>query len=129
MAISFLPISFQDSNTACDGLATGFGVAAVLASCANAGIAARTAATSRAPHLLILFIVSLLILDLPLSKPPGPTRAGVRRLTLSDGPRGEAFRSWAAKELAIWPGSSYARGLPASGETPGAGMLNLYLGS
>src|SRR5208282_2032788 len=62
MAINFLPISFQDSKTACDGLGAGFGGVAFLASCAKAGIAASTTATSRAPHLLGLFIVSLLVL-------------------------------------------------------------------
>src|SRR4029077_16369377 len=60
MAINFLPMSFQDSRIASDGLGAGFGGAAFLASCANAGIAASTPATSRLPHLLRLFIVSLL---------------------------------------------------------------------
>src|SRR5580700_5795217 len=61
MAINFLPISFHDSRMASDGLGAGFGGAAFLASCAKAGIAASITATSRAPHLLTLFIVPLLV--------------------------------------------------------------------
>src|SRR5580704_1573044 len=61
MAINFFPTSFQDSKTAPDGLATGFGGVVFLASCARAGMAASITATSRAPHVLALFIVSLLV--------------------------------------------------------------------
>src|ERR1700722_9761547 len=90
MAINFFPMSFQDSKTAPDGLATGFGGVVFLASCARAGIAASSAATSRAPHLLRLFIVSLLVLAYSILdfcsgwNPPGlfgPTRAGPHTLT------------------------------------------------
>src|SRR5277367_47483 len=111
MAISFLPTSFHDSNTASDGLNAGFGGVAFLASCAKAGKAANAKATSRAPHLLKLFIFSLLIfarIGLVSGPASRPFRASLGRHTLSDGPRRQAFLYSTGTKLTHWPGSSYA---------------------
>src|SRR5271156_190814 len=111
MAISFLPTSFHDSNTASDGLSAGFGGAAFLASCANAGIATSATATSKVPHLLKLFIFSLLIFARSglVSGPAWrPFRASLRSHTFSDGPRHQAFLCLAGTNLTYRLGSSYA---------------------
>src|ERR1700734_2614072 len=92
MATSFLPTSFQDSRTASDGLGAGFGGAAFLASCARAGSAPSATATSRVPHLLKLFIVSLLIFLLPLRELPlGCLGTDLDRDTLSDARPSQVF--------------------------------------
>src|SRR5579862_2311428 len=101
MATSFLPMSFQDSRTASDGLGAGFGGAAFLASCARAGSAPSTTATSRAPHLLKLFIVSLLIFLLPLRDLPFRCLAtDLDRDTLSDARPSQVFLLGTRKN---WP--------------------------
>src|SRR5271154_1562313 len=89
MAISFLPMSFQASRTACDGLGAGLG-GAFLASWAAAGIAASTTAISRAPHLLRFFIGSLLIF-LSCGPALGLQSANFGRHTFSDGSSGKVF--------------------------------------
>src|ERR1700684_1914451 len=94
MAINFLPISFQDSSTACDGLGAGFCGSAFLASWANTGIAASATATSRVPQSRKLFIVSLLIVGcfwICFRACSGLLSVNRGRHTLSDGPRGQVF--------------------------------------
>src|SRR5271168_57442 len=129
MVINFLPISFQDSKTACDGLGAGFGGVAFLASCAKAGIAASTTATSRAPHLLGLFIVSLLVfayLSWPgIRRAYEPVLGKPGRHTLSDGPRVQAFLSAAGK---TWPfGRVHLTkdAYPRHGKSAGTSMISL----
>src|SRR5580704_4449991 len=104
MAINFLPISFHDSRMASDGLGAGFGGAAFLASCAKAGIAASITATSRAPHLLTLFIVPLLFFFVCFGPAIGPVLAGTPSLTDSMAKRFSPFR---AHPWPIGRGSSY----------------------
>src|ERR1700674_4039679 len=78
MAISFLPMSFHCSSTACDGLGAGFGGSFFAASCASTGIAANPAHSTTAPISFIHLIFSLL-------SPPA------RTLSYSDAPPSQAF--------------------------------------
>ena len=81
-------------------------------------MAASATATSRVPHLLKLFIFSLLIfklfLNLFLDLLLGLFWDSLGRHTLSDGPRRQAFLRSTGTNLTFWPGSSYAGRLPTS---------------
>src|SRR4029077_6631381 len=78
IAISFLPMSFHCSSTACDGLGAGFGGSFFAASCASTGIAANPAHNTNAPISFINLIFSLL-------SPPE------RTLSYSDAPHTQKF--------------------------------------
>src|ERR1700732_634436 len=78
MAISFFPMSFHCSSTACDGLGAGFGGSFFAASCASTGIAANPAHNTNAPISFINLIFSLL-------SPPE------RMLSYSDAPHSQTF--------------------------------------
>src|SRR5712692_8279328 len=60
IAISFLPMSFHCSSTACDGLGAGFGGSFFAASCASTGITASPMANAKLTSLIHFVMVSLL---------------------------------------------------------------------
>src|SRR6266481_1671490 len=97
IAISFLPMSFHCSSTACDGLGAGFGGSFFAASCAITGNTANPMANARLASLIHFIMVSL------LSFVPGRDAILIRRTTRQDVSR--AMPRLGPPSYAITPGS------------------------
>src|SRR5215470_13206974 len=78
MVMSFLPISFHCSSTACDGLGAGFGGSFFAASCAVAGNIANPRANATPANLFQFVMISLLSLPRPPGA-PSPSDGPLRR--------------------------------------------------
>src|SRR6266478_8832790 len=124
--ISFRPISFHCSSTACEGLGAGFGGSFFAASCATAGSIANPIAKAHpATHLSFFIFLSSVTSER-------------RTYLLSDVPLRQAFPpDWlrstnhdqhrtALRYLAFRGGSSYAVKPPSSCEILDPRMVNLY---